>query len=143
VSDVPPLTYSSPESAGPAEVIPRLLFRFNVECFDFEEGFVDFYDPPDFKIGDVLGRGRNGDVFSGDFNGEAVAVKQFDLSKNFASYRRESPEGHPAIETCSLATLRVNGHFCGVTHSRDTRSCRMHRASLFPYPNSCEIPPDK
>jgi hypothetical protein len=24
-------------------------------------------------------------------------------------------QGHPAIETCSLATLRVNGHFCGVT----------------------------
>jgi hypothetical protein len=36
-----------------------------------------------------LGRGRNGDVFLSDFNGEAVAVKQFDLSKNFDSYKRE------------------------------------------------------
>jgi hypothetical protein len=73
-SDVPPLTNSSPESVGPAEAIPH-LFRFNVERYDFEEGFVDFYDPTDFKIGCVLGRGRNGDVFSSDFQGEAVAVK--------------------------------------------------------------------
>jgi hypothetical protein len=28
--------------------------------------------------------------------------------------------GHPAIYKCSLETLRVNGHFCGVT--LDSRS---------------------
>jgi hypothetical protein len=88
VSDISPLTDSSPESVGLAEAIPR-LFRCNVERYDLEEGFVDFYDPTDFEIGGVLGCGRNGDVFSSDFRGEAVAVKQFDLSKNFDSYRRE------------------------------------------------------
>jgi hypothetical protein len=83
-SDFPPLKDLSPESVGAAEAIPHLFERY-----DFEEEFVDFYDPDDFEIGKVLGHGRNGDVFSSDYHGEAVAVKQFDLSKNFDSYRRE------------------------------------------------------
>jgi hypothetical protein len=88
-SNVPGVTDdSSPDSVGTAYPIPR-LFRRNVAPYDFEENFVPFYDPPNFQIGEVLGRGRNGDVFLSDFNGETVAVKQFDLSKNFDSYKRE------------------------------------------------------
>jgi hypothetical protein len=99
-SGVTCLTYSltdlSPDSVGLAEALPR-LFRFNVERYDFEEGFVDFCDPTAFEIGHVLGRGRNGDVFSNDFQGEVVAVKQFDLSKNFDSYQREV-EGYKFLQ---------------------------------------------
>jgi len=36
-----------------------------------------------------MGVGRNGDVFESSYNGEEIAVKQFDLSKNFDSYKRE------------------------------------------------------
>jgi hypothetical protein len=86
-SNVPGATDdSSPDSVGTAYAIPR-LFRFNVASYDFEDNFVLFYDH--IQIGEILGRGRNGDVFLSDFNGETVAVKQFDLSKNFDSYKRE------------------------------------------------------
>jgi hypothetical protein len=114
VSDDPPLTDSSPESVGPAEAIPR-LFRFNVERYNFEEGFVEFYDPPDFEIGTVLGRGRNGDVFSSKFQGEDVAVKQFDLSKNFDSYQREV-EGYKFLRKAWGALVPVP-KFIGASRS--------------------------
>jgi hypothetical protein len=91
--DVPTLADSSPDSAGSCTKIP-LPFRFNVERYDFEADFVTFYDPVEFKIGEVLGTGRNGDVFQSEFihtSGfkEEVAVKQFDLFKNFDSHQRE------------------------------------------------------
>jgi hypothetical protein len=91
--DAPTLPDSSPDSAGSCTKIP-LPFRFNVERYDFEADFVTFYDPVEFKIGEVLGTGRNGDVFQSEFihtSGfkEEVAVKQFDLFKNFDSHQRE------------------------------------------------------
>jgi hypothetical protein len=36
-------------------------------------------------------------------------------SVRLSSVNRAWARGHPAIETFSLETLRVNGHFCGVT----------------------------
>jgi len=77
---------SPTKSTLSADVIHQ-SFRFNVERYDFEDNFVEFYD--NFKIGEVLGRGRNGDVFLSSFKGEPVAVKQFDLSKNFNGYQKE------------------------------------------------------
>jgi len=62
---------------------------FSFSRFDFEEGFVDPVDFQTLEIGQLLGVGRNGDVFESSYNGEKVAVKQFDLSKNFDSYKRE------------------------------------------------------
>lgn len=59
------------------------------DLFDFEQDFVKQVDFRTLTIGKVLGRGRNGDVFESEYNGETVAVKQFDLSKNFDSYQKE------------------------------------------------------
>jgi len=59
------------------------------ELFDFEVGFVQAIDFRELKIGQLLGVGKNGDVFASNFDGEEVAVKQFDLSKNFESYENE------------------------------------------------------
>ena len=40
-------------------------------------------------MSNAIGKGSNGDVFETAYDGEKVAVKQFDLSKNFECYERE------------------------------------------------------
>jgi hypothetical protein len=58
--------------------------------FKFENDFVPFIEFATLTVGDPLGSGRNGDVFEATLpSGESVAVKQFDMTKNFKSYERE------------------------------------------------------
>lgn len=59
------------------------------EPFDFENDFVPFVDFAQLKVGVCLGSGRNGDVFQSTLSGTPIAVKQFDITKNFRSYERE------------------------------------------------------
>jgi hypothetical protein len=124
---VPLLEDSPPQNTVPAHVIPR-TFRFNVLRYDFEDDFVNFYDPDDFKIGQVLGRGRNGDVFLGDFGGESVAVKQFDLSKNFDSYQREV-EGYKFLKD-AWGELVPEPKFIGASRSGMVRFLGLQKGTL-------------
>jgi len=92
--DAPALTDSPTESTESTLCFRVKQYDFEEDFVDFEEDFVDFYKPDAFKIGAILGTGRNGDVFESQFvtmGGctEVVAVKQFDLSKNFDSYQKE------------------------------------------------------
>eukprot|EP00529_Nitzschia_sp_RCC80_P019864 CAMPEP_0113448910 /NCGR_PEP_ID=MMETSP0014_2-20120614/5017_1 /TAXON_ID=2857 /ORGANISM="Nitzschia sp." /LENGTH=425 /DNA_ID=CAMNT_0000340151 /DNA_START=539 /DNA_END=1816 /DNA_ORIENTATION=+ /assembly_acc=CAM_ASM_000159 len=86
---------SSPSSIGSDGSIPHSVTSRSVDDdikYAFETKFIEqtnipFVDLP--EIGQVLGRGRNGDVFEAKFMEEKVAVKQFDLFKNFESYEKE------------------------------------------------------
>ena len=71
-----------------SEVVTTLP-PFEMLLYDFELDFVDFVDESKFELGDDLGEGRNGIVYKTHWNGKDVAVKQFDLSKNFESYENE------------------------------------------------------
>ncbi|KAL3917684.1 MAG: hypothetical protein SGILL_004597 [Bacillariaceae sp.] len=68
---------------------PVLGPRSCYELFDCDEGFVEFIDWSLLRVGARLGSGRNGDVFQALHKGEQIAIKQFDLNKNWASYERE------------------------------------------------------
>jgi hypothetical protein len=70
---------------------PSSNFVLSPACdhFDFEGSFVPFIDFSDIEVGDLLGTGRNGDVFETTCNGESVAVKQFDITKNSEAYENE------------------------------------------------------
>ena len=94
VAELPsPPRLTSSGSAGSEEGNTHSLLLtppdFSFSLFDFEEGFVNPVDFQTLEIGQLLGVGRNGDVFESFFEGAKVAVKQFDLSKNFDSYKRE------------------------------------------------------
>jgi hypothetical protein len=91
--DVPheelPLTENVPEVTVLTRVqTPSSNFVLSpCDRFDFEGSFVPFIDFSDIVVGDLLGIGRNGDVFETTYKGESVAVKQFDITKNLRPTR--------------------------------------------------------
>merc|ERR1712232_1088539 len=87
-----------PETGDVFSAPPTALYRYTTppslqtpapDHFDFETDFVDFEPLSSLRIGETLGSGCNGDVFEASFQGDSVAVKQFDLSKRFDSYMNE------------------------------------------------------
>ena len=87
-----------PETGDVSSAPPTALYRYSTppslqtpapDHFDFETDFVPFEPLSNLRIGETLGSGCNGDVFEATFQGDSVAVKQFDLSKRFDSYMNE------------------------------------------------------
>jgi hypothetical protein len=79
------------------ETPPRCAMS-TYEPFDFEDHFLPFIDFSGMRVGTLLGSGRNGDVFESTYEDKTVAVKQFDITKNFDSYKREV-EGYKYLKS--------------------------------------------
>lgn len=63
------------------------LYQF--DFFKFEGDFVPWVKYEDLQQKTYIAHGSNGVVFGAWINGDEYSVKQFNLSKNFASYKRE------------------------------------------------------